>query len=220
MELYKKKEGHYFSNVRRDLISLLPSGKIERLLELGAGSGDTLVEIKQSGRANEVVGIELMKLPGTNQDNKLIDRLIFGDFETLQDQLELSSFDVIICGDVLEHLINPWSVLDKLKTFLRPGGTIIVSCPNIRYYQAFINIFIKGTFPYTDHGLFDRTHLRFFCKSDLKQMILDNGFKIQQVLPSFKFYKSSKVYLLNLLSLGLFEQILALQYIIKASKEK
>ena len=219
MDLYKNKENKYFSNTRFDLISLLPKNKVNRLLELGAGSCDTLVEIKRLDLANEVVGVELMKLPGTNQENSLVDQLIFGDFETLENQFHAHSFDVIICGDVLEHLVDPWSVVEKLAGLLKPGGSFIVSCPNIRYYTTFVNIFMKGSFEYTDFGLFDKTHLRFFCKKDILSMLSQAGLIVESVTPAFKFYKKSKVYLLNTITFGLFEQFLALQYAVHAKQK-
>ncbi len=216
MELYKGKQEHYFSNIRFDLITFLPSQGVNRLLELGAGSGDTLVEIKKRKLANEVVGIELMKLHGTNQENGAIDKFIYGDFEELYDQFQQSSFDAIICGDVLEHLVDPWRVIKKLTSMLSPKGIIILSTPNARYYEMFYKIFVKGSFEYTGHGLFDKTHLRFFCKKDLIEMVTDNGMVIESIMPSFVFHKKSKYFLLNKLSLGIFEEFLALQYIVCA----
>jgi len=216
MELYHEKIGGYFSNVRYDLISFLPRQGVDKLLEIGAGSGDTLVEIKNKKLAKNVVGIELMRLPGTNQENGAIDKFIHGNFEEIYDKLQLSSFDAIICGDVLEHLVDPWKVMEKLCSMLSPGGIIIVSTPNARYYEMFIKIFLRGSFEYTDSGLFDKTHLRFFCKRDLKKMFSENTLVIESIIPSFKFYKKSKYFLLNKLTLGMFEEFLALQYIVCA----
>lgn len=219
MELYKQKDNTYFSNTRHDLISLLPKQKIGRVLELGAGSCDTLVEIKRQKLAEVVVGVELMKLPGTNQENTLVDELVYGDFEALDRQFPENSFDVIICGDVLEHLVDPWAVVQKLNHLLKAGGVFIVSCPNIRYYETFINIFIKGSFKYTDFGLFDRTHLRFFCRKDLVQMFSHGGFTVKTITPSFKFYKKSKFSIINAITFGVFEQLLAVQYVISSERK-
>jgi 2-polyprenyl-3-methyl-5-hydroxy-6-metoxy-1,4-benzoquinol methylase len=219
MELYKHKDDTYFSNTRFDLISLLPKQRVSRLLELGAGSCDTLVEIKRQNLAEVVVGIELIRLPKTNQENTLIDELHFGDFETLNIKFQAASFDVIICGDVLEHLVDPWSVVESLTRLLKPGGSFIVSCPNIRYYKTFVNIFMKGSFEYTDFGLFDKTHLRFFCRKDILSMLSKAGLIVESVTPAFKFYKKSKIYLLNAMTFGLFEQFLALQYAVHAKQK-
>ncbi|MBY0435773.1 MAG: class I SAM-dependent methyltransferase [Cyclobacteriaceae bacterium] len=219
MELYKHKADAYFSNIRFDLISLLPKRGVGRLLELGAGSCDTLVEIKRQNLAEVVVGVELMRLPGTNQENALIDELFYGDFETLNKQFQANSFDVVICGDVLEHLIDPWTAVQNLNYLLKPGGLFIISCPNIRYYETFVNIYVKGSFGYTDFGLFDRTHLRFFCRRDLVQMLRGAGLTVKSVIPSFKFHRKSKFFILNAITFGLFEQLLAVQYVIRSERK-
>ncbi len=221
MELYKNKVTDYFSNTRYDIISFLPKQGVDKLLEIGAGGGDTLVEVKRLGLANEVVGIELMKLEDSNQSNGAIDKFIYGDIESLGTQVPIGSFDVILCGDVLEHLVDPWKAIESIKKFLKPGGIMIVSCPNVRYYEMFTKVFFKGSFEYTSHGLFDKTHLRFFCKKDLVKIISENGgMNIESVVPSFKAQKTSKISLLNSFTLGLFEQFLALQYIVCAKSKK
>ena len=217
MKLYQNKASGYFSNTRKDIISVLPAKKIDRLLEVGAGSGDTLVEIKKQGLARHVTGFELMRLPGTNQENSLIDAFIHGDLDRIESEFPASLFDVIICGDVLEHLVDPWSILRKLTSLLQPGGTMIISCPNVRHYQMFWAIFIRGSFLYTDYGLLDKTHLRFFCRKDLLSMVEGAGLHTKEVIPTFKFYKGSRDSVMNALTFGIFEQFLALQYVITAS---
>ena len=221
MELYKNKVNDYFSNTRYDLISFLPKDGVDSLLEIGAGGGDTLVQVKKLGLAKEVVGIELMQLAGTNQSNSAIDKFIYGDIESLGVQVPVRSFDVILCGDVLEHLVDPWKAVENISKFLKPDGMMIVSCPNVRYYEMFVKVFFKGSFEYTSYGLFDKTHLRFFCKKDLVKIISGNGgMTIESVVPSFKAQKTSKISLLNSFTLGLFEQFLALQYIVCAKSKK
>jgi 2-polyprenyl-3-methyl-5-hydroxy-6-metoxy-1,4-benzoquinol methylase len=221
MELYKNKVTDYFSNTRYDIISFLPKQGVDKLLEIGAGGGDTLVEVKRLGLAKEVVGIELMKLEGSNQSNGAIDKFIYGDVEALETHVPIASFDAILCGDVLEHLIDPWKAIENIKKFLKPGGVMIVSCPNVRYYEMFLKVFIRGSFEYTSHGLFDKTHLRFFCKKDLIKIISGSGdMQIESAVPSFKAQKTSKISLVNSFTLGLFEEFLALQYIVCAKSKK
>jgi len=81
MEFYSQKEQLYFTNARIDLISLMPDRKDNKVLEIGAGGGDTLIEIKKKGLASEVVGIELMEMAGTNQKDPAIDRFLICDIE-------------------------------------------------------------------------------------------------------------------------------------------
>jgi 2-polyprenyl-3-methyl-5-hydroxy-6-metoxy-1,4-benzoquinol methylase len=220
MNLYATKNKEYFSNIRVDIISLLPKRRLGNILELGAGSGDTLVEIKRQGLAERVVGIELMQLPGTNQSNSLIDQLIIGDFEMIEPGLPKNHFDAVICCDVLEHLIDPWKVVERLSALLKPGGIILVSCPNIRYYQLITKVVIMGSFRYEDHGLFDKTHLRFFCKKDIVKLLSSDEMKIKSVTSSIKFIKGTKIFWVNLLTLGIFEQFLTLQYMVCSQRRE
>ena len=218
MELYNQKRSSYFSNIRIDLVQFIPKSKDNKILEIGAGGGDTLIWIKENGLAREVVGLELNRLEGSNQMHPAIDKFYFVDLEKSEIDLPFEYFDVLICGDVLEHLVNPWRVLQKMVGYLKIGGTIIVSCPNIRNYKTFINIFMKGSFKYDEHGLYDKTHLRFFCRKDLMKMISDEGLMIEKVIPTFKLVKSPKVRALNILTLGIMEEFLAIQYVVAAKK--
>ena len=99
--MYEDKNKLYFSNPRIDLINLIPGNKENKVLEIGAGSCDTLIEIKNLKLAVEVVGVELMNLENSQQNNPLIDRLIIGNIENIELDLPEDYFDVILCGDVL-----------------------------------------------------------------------------------------------------------------------
>ena len=215
---YKKKPFQYFSSVRYDLISLIPDGDDIKVLEIGAGGGDTILELKRSGKAKEVTGVELMEIENSNQQNPSIDKFYFGNIETDDIELPLNYYNVIICGDVLEHLLDPWTVVSRLSRLLRSEGVLIISCPNIRHFSAFKEIFIKGSFPYSEQGLFDKTHFRFFCKKDLKDLVKSCGLKFSFATPLFRLNKSGISYYINLLTFGLFEEYLSLQYAVVAKK--
>lgn len=77
-------------------------------------------------------------------------------------------FDVIICADVLEHLSDPARVLASLLRYLGRDGLVIVSVPNIAHLWVRLQLLI-GRFDYTDRGILDRTHLRFFTRKSLPQ---------------------------------------------------
>jgi len=188
-------------------------------LEIGAGAGDTLCRIKELNLASEVVGFELFELPDSNQKNPLIDSIFFGDIEYATLPFDDKYFDVIIFGDVLEHLVNPWDVIDKQKKLLKDGGTIIVSLPNIRYFKAMYKVFFQGSFRYEERGIFDKTHLRFFCKKDMLELMENNKLKLVKVYPSFKIRSNArKIKILNFITLGLLSEFLASQYIIIVQK--
>jgi 2-polyprenyl-3-methyl-5-hydroxy-6-metoxy-1,4-benzoquinol methylase len=217
--MYQDKKKNYFNNPRIDLIGLIPPNINNRILELGAGSGDTLVEIKKQNLAQEVVGVELMNLNDSQQKNPEIDRLIIGNIEKTDLDLPENYFDVIICGDVLEHLIDPWNVLKKLHKHLKQNGMIIVSIPNIREYHILYRILILADFKYSDRGILDRTHLRFFCKKNIISLLTSAMYTPVSIDSIFKLEKKiSKKKIIDTLTFGLIRDFLTAQYVVVARK--
>src|SRR5262249_51763726 len=80
--------------------------------------------------------------------------------------------------DVLEHLRDPWSVLSWLRTLLAPGGRAVISIPNIAHWTS-RRALLRGRFDYADHGLLDRTHLRFFTRASAAELAHRAGFAVQ-----------------------------------------
>lgn len=76
-------------------------------------------------------------------------------------KLNLPQFDYIIFADVLEHLIEPLDVLNKLQSFLKPTGHFLFSIPNIAHASIKTNLLFND-WTYTPLGILDATHLRFF----------------------------------------------------------
>jgi 2-polyprenyl-3-methyl-5-hydroxy-6-metoxy-1,4-benzoquinol methylase len=217
--MYQDKNKSYFSNPRIDLISLIPPDINNRILEVGAGSGDTLVEIKNLNLAREVIGIELLNLEDSQQQSPLIDRIIIGNIEEIELDLPENYFDVIICGDVIEHLIDPWKVLIKLHKHLKNAGVIIVSIPNIREYHILFKILIAADFKYGDKGILDRTHLRFFCKKNILSLLTSTMYVPLTVHSIFKLEKAfSKKKIIDLITFGLLRDFMTAQYIVVAEK--
>lgn len=213
MNYYSDKANVYFTRPRKDLISFLPERTGLKILEIGAGGGDTLIELKQSGKASEVTGIELFALDGTYQNNALIDRFIVGNIEEIKPDLRTNYFDAILFGDVLEHLLDPWSVVKNVSGFLKPGGLLIASIPNIRSRQAFKKIFLEGDFGYTSEGLFDKTHYRWFCKKNMIHLLTPTSFELVSVTSNLELKKGSGTRILNRLTGRFFEEFLTVQFI-------
>jgi SAM-dependent methyltransferase len=88
-------------------------------------------------------------------------------------------FDALVCGDVLEHLRDPWDALAFLATLLRPGGTAAISVPNVAHWTG-RRALLRGRFPYAEHGLFDRTHLRFFTRAGARELARDAGLRVRE----------------------------------------
>lgn len=209
-DIYHSKEFKYFQGARNDVVALLPSGP-NKVLELGCGAGRTLLNAREQGKASEIVGIDI--IPACDEQEKL-DNYIQADIDSLELPYPQGYFDVIICADVLEHLVDPWKAVSHLVPFLKLGGTLVASLPNARDYLLFIAIFIKGDFRYTSEGLFDRGHLRFFCKKNMLNLFEQNG--MTAVRFSYNLAKLRKV--INIITFGLLEELLVKQYLITATK--
>ncbi len=172
---YENKADDYYNHVRPEMLAYLPPG-CKTLLDVGCGEGTFAAHIKQR-EGLEAWGIELMPEPG-KQAQKILDKVCIGPCEDFLDGLPDNYFDAIYCNDVLEHLVDPYSVLATLRNKLTDRGVVISSIPNIRYHDAFKKIVLQKKFEYEGHGIFDKTHLRFFTKSSIANMYRRLGFEI------------------------------------------
>lgn len=220
LKYYKEKSKDYFSNIRLDIIKIMPSIENAKVLEIGAGEGNTLIKLKELGLAKEVVGIDIVELEHSNQKNPLIDKFIIGDIEKIDLNFPLDYFDIIICADVLEHLYDPWNVVKKLSLFLKPFGFLIASIPNIGYYKILKKIIIDKDFKYENSGILDKTHLRFFCKKNIINLFEDADLKVLKILSTFELDKRTKSYLFNKITFRIFKDLLTDQYLIISQKTK
>lgn len=87
-------------------------------------------------------------------------------------------FDYIICADILEHLSDPWVILNKIHKWLKDDGKIIVTLPNIRNYRILKDLVFLGKWEYKESGILDKTHLRFFTKSSFSKALSRADFEI------------------------------------------
>jgi methionine biosynthesis protein MetW len=182
-ELRRLRAGAY-ENPRPDVQELVPPGA-RRILDLGCSSGALGAALKARQGA-EVVGVELDAAYARDAANRL-DRVIVADLETVDlGAQELGTFDCLIAADVLEHLRDPWSTLRRAVTMLAPGGTTVVSLPNVRYWETLATLVVRGTWPLRDQGIFDRSHLRWFTLSDARALIDQAGLRVTGVTPRYR----------------------------------
>jgi O-antigen biosynthesis protein len=106
-------------------------------------------------------------------------RLVVGDVELLDLDRVLDGevYEIIVCGDVLEHLRDPWSFARRLSRRLGPGGRLLLSVPNVAYLGLLVDL-LRGNFRYRDVGLLDRTHLRFFTFDSLRELLEEAGWHL------------------------------------------
>lgn len=206
---------------RTDVLSLIPLNT-KSVLDVGCSDGSLGKAIKLHHEKIIVHGIEIHPVMADNAKEK-IDRVFVGDASKEIDNLiNLKyKYDCIIFADILEHLIYPWEVLQRSKLLLNHDGKIIISIPNINYYQTFINLFVKRYWPYEDRGIHDRTHLRFFTKKNILEMFETSELKIQKINRNYRLLdkKSRLNKFSKFLGIPFLKDFFTFQYIILACKK-
>jgi len=157
------------------MLKYLPSGAT-KIIDVGCGNGAFGKVLKEKGNI-EVWGIELMPNEAA-QAEKSLDKVFSGPVEGNLEKLPADYFDVAYFNDVLEHLADPYDVLKKIKSNLKPGGVVISSIPNIRYHNALIKLLVKKEWEYEEFGVMDHTHLRFFTGRSIRRMYETLGYEI------------------------------------------
>jgi 2-polyprenyl-3-methyl-5-hydroxy-6-metoxy-1,4-benzoquinol methylase len=151
----------------------------KRVLEAGCASGHVSEQLNAQGC--RVVGVEI---DPTVVDPALpwLERVVIGDFEgdTAWSQLDGEIFDAVLFGDVLEHLRDPLTTLRESVTHLSPSGIVVISIPNVAHADVKLAL-LNGTFPYSESGLLDRTHVTFFTKESLLQLVKEAGLAVVEL---------------------------------------
>ena len=176
---YPLKRGMYSSHSKiTHVISQLPVG---RVLDLGCGTGSLTSPLVRLGW--EVLGIELDPTDAhAATANGLA--VINEELSTGIELLDGSRFDVILAADILEHLPNPREVCVSLLPLLKdPHSRLIVSIPNVANILIRIQL-LFGRFNYTDRGILDRTHLRFFTRNSLLELLDIEGLSLIELTPT------------------------------------
>ncbi len=165
-------------NDSRSLIIEL-SGINKRILEVGTSTGYISKILKQRG--NKVIGCEI-DVNAAKLASQFCESMIVGDIEdiNLDEYVEASSIDVVIFGDVLEHLKKPGVLLKKVKKYLKQDGYLVVSLPNVCHGDVLLNL-LSGDFRYMPMGLLDETHLRFFGRKNIINIFNKCGYTISDV---------------------------------------
>ncbi len=218
--MYEDKNPEYFGNIRHDIISQIQNAEGKNILEVGSGAGKTLMYIKKNMGAEFVTGIDFVELENSCQKNEAIDQFFITNIEQALPPLKEKYYDTIIFPDVLEHLIDPWKVLNNFMPFLKDNGHIIISIPNFIEISNLLKLIINKSFDYQEEGIMDRTHLRFFALKDLMKLVHKTNLKPVKIVPTFELVKSArKRKFINKITFGLFTEYLTHQYIITAIRD-
>jgi SAM-dependent methyltransferase len=232
MELDPLTVPDYYNRVNVDLLRLIPPDA-RVILEGGCGAGALAEAYRRINRRVTYLGIE--KNAGAAKiasASGRVNQLIVGDLEEA-DPLALGlsedqpSVDCLIFGDVLEHLVDPWAVLARLARLVRDGGHILACIPNVQHYSIIANL-LRGLWTYEDEGLLDRTHLRFFTLSGVRELFDKAGLQILNIQTRWwsgnefdQFQKTMAPVLgaLGIEPVSFAAQTKAVQYLVQATRE-
>jgi 2-polyprenyl-3-methyl-5-hydroxy-6-metoxy-1,4-benzoquinol methylase len=156
-----------YERARPEILAHVPLGA-RRVLDLGCATGTTGAALKQRQDV-EVVGVEREPEYAREAATRL-DRVVTADLEQLGDPRALGRFDALIAADVLEHLVDPWATLRACAQTLAPGGTAVVSLPNVGHWSTYAHL-LRGSWPRRPEGIFDATHLRWFTLRDATELL-------------------------------------------------
>ena len=200
----------YYAFVRRDIETLLPAD-YARVLEVGCGSGNTLRWLRDRRPHALTIGVELNDaVAGELRANA--SEAHIGDAGRPPEGL--APVDLMLFLDVLEHFANPQAVLANYLPLLAPGGTLIVSLPNIAHYGVSVPLLFKRRFEYTDAGVLDRTHLQFFTAESAVALLNRCGMIVTGGLVNGPNWGKTRLF--DRLTFGTFRHYLTRQYLLRA----
>jgi SAM-dependent methyltransferase/glycosyltransferase involved in cell wall biosynthesis len=154
-------------------------GKNKKVLEIGPASGYVTRALRRWG-----CNVTCIEIDGKAASiaRKYSHRMIRGDVETLdlRKTLGKEKYDVVLLGDVLEHLKDPGSVLRRLQRYLKPAGYVVATLPNIAHGSVRL-LLLDGILDTKRTGILDSTHLHFYTRKTILQLFGNSGYSIQFV---------------------------------------
>lgn len=164
----------YYGHERPEVVALVPEG-VRYVVDVGCGAGGIGRALKRDRAGVEVRGIEIVEAQA-ERAKTVLDDVHLGSAEADIPE-RWPRPDCVIFADVLEHLVDPWAVLKRWREALAPGGSIVVSIPNVGHREVLGGV-LRGRWDYQDAGILDRTHLRFFTRATAIELLESAGFRV------------------------------------------
>jgi SAM-dependent methyltransferase len=178
---YESKADAYFGGVRSDFLSLLQREGAGQVLEIGCGTGDTGGAALAQGLAKSYTGVEIAPQAAAIARTRLTE-VLEGDVERMELPWPDQHFDAVLMSEVLEHLVDPWTLVKRVAGKLKPGALVLASSPNVAQI-AILRGIIADRWELTEEGVMDRTHLRWFTQGSYRQMFEDAGIRVEEMMP-------------------------------------
>ena len=169
-EDYAFKEGDGSSHAL--ILEMMAGMPPSRVLDLGCSGGLLAERMRAAG--HHVVGIDAVEVPGVRERT---DVFVTADLEAEIPSAVGDRFDLVVAGDIIEHLSRPAAMLRQIGRLLRPGGQLLLSVPNFGHWYPRTRVLV-GSFGYDRRGILDDTHLRFFTRATLRRLVQRSGFDV------------------------------------------
>ncbi len=166
----------YYRNMRMNVVEFIPQ-KYSKVLEVGCGQGSFRINFANDC---EYWGVEPY-IDSAEIANKKLTKVLVGTFDEVFNDLPDNYFDLVVCNDVIEHMIDHHTFYSQIKVKCTKDAYMIGSIPNVRYIRNLYKMLIKKDWEYTEEGILDKTHLRFFTLNSIKRDFLNNRFYIEQL---------------------------------------
>lgn len=170
-------QGGYYGHSRPEVVKHVPEGT-RVMIDIGCGSGALGKAVKQKLGDVQVFGVEI-SARAVAMAKQVLDGVRQGGAEEVVTDIWPDA-DCLVFADVLEHLVDPWSVLAGWVQRLPAGGTVILSLPNVTHGSVLRGL-IRGRWTYMNAGILDRTHLRFFTRSSAILLLQGAGLELQRI---------------------------------------
>jgi 2-polyprenyl-3-methyl-5-hydroxy-6-metoxy-1,4-benzoquinol methylase len=175
----------YSRDPRPDIQAVIRADGL-RILDVGCAAGYLGAALKVRG-AGFVAGVEA-STEAVAEARERLDLVVHGDLRSVPLPFAPAAFDALIFADVLEHVPDPEAVLARYLPLLAPGGRIVLSAPNMRFYSVLLRL-LFDRWAYCDSGIRDRTHLRIFTKHSLLAMLRSAGLAVETLRRNFRLFE-------------------------------
>lgn len=166
----------YYEGARADIVAMLKPAPDASILEIGCSFGGTGRLALESGKCGQYHGVDINEAAAKVASQNL-SSIQVGNVEEIDFSERGAPYDAIIMSEVLEHLIEPWSLVERLFPLIKPGGRFYASSPNVANLNIIRRLF-RSEFEYQEVGIMDITHLRWFTHKSYRAMFEKAGYNI------------------------------------------
>jgi len=164
---------------------ILAERKVRTVLDIGCGAGALGKRLKEDGVVSSVYGLDVSESAVLAAEEVLDGAWIFdAESDLIPEEVPLADIDLIIVSEVLEHLFEPEALLKKIRSII--SVPVLISVPNILFWKNRLKL-LFGSFQYTQSGIMDWGHIRFFTIKTLKESLVRGGYTSKEtahVLPT------------------------------------